>query len=161
MILGITGHQRLNNPKDWEWVREELERAVNGLSGPWVGLSSLAMGADQLFAAIVLKSGGRLKVILPNERYKESFAPGPERERYLELLKQASQVTLLTAAASDEESYLEAGKTIVDQSDRLVAIWDGQAAKGLGGTGDIVAYAFASGKKVIHINPVSRRVEQK
>ena len=62
--------------------------------------------------------------------------------------------------SSLEKSYLEAGKRLVNESDTLVAVWDGKTAKGPGGTGDIVAYALKSGKKVIHINPIARQVEE-
>jgi hypothetical protein len=33
----------------------------------------------------------------------------------------------------------------VNRSDRLLAVWDGKPAQGLGGTGDIVAYAKSRG----------------
>jgi hypothetical protein len=161
MIIGVTGHQRLKEPKDWEWVRKELERILARFPRPWVGLTSLAIGADQLFATVVLEAGCRFGVILPNETYQDSFPPGIERNSYREFLKKASDVTVLRGETSEEKSYLEAGKRIVDQSDTLVAIWDGEPAKGLGGTGDIVAYAMKSGKKVIHIDPIARRVEEK
>ena len=161
MIVGITGHQRLKNSEAWDWVSKRLETEVCALSSPWVGLSSLAIGTDQLFAGIVLKYGGRLRVIVPNEKYEESFAPGPEHNRYMELLRQASEVTVLAGTSSEQESYLEAGKRIVKESDQLFAVWDGEPAKGLGGTGDIVSYACSLGKRVVHINPSLRVVELK
>ncbi len=157
--LGITGHQSLEDSTDWEWVRTTLESLMGQLPRPWQGLSSLAKGADQLFACLVVEHGGRLKAIVPNEKYAQTFEQGPDRERYFRLLRQASEVVLLADAVTAEESYLNAGKRIVDQSDRLLAVWDGQPAKGLGGTGDIVDYARSIGRQVIHINPVSHRVE--
>jgi hypothetical protein len=36
----------------------------------------------------------------------------------------------------------------VDRSDVLLAVWDGQPARGPGGTGDVVAYARARGTPV-------------
>jgi hypothetical protein len=53
-------------------------------------------------------------------------------------------------------SYLAAGKRVVDMSDVMVAIWNGKPAEGLGGTADIVQYALAQKKPVIHINPTAR-----
>jgi hypothetical protein len=35
--------------------------------------------------------------------------------------------------------YDLAGRVIVERSDTLLAVWDGEAAQGLGGTGDLVA----------------------
>jgi hypothetical protein len=161
MIVGVTGHQRLKGSKDWQWVRKKLKHILGRFPRPWVGLTSLAIGADQLFASLVLEAGSRFDVILPYEAYEDSFPPGVGRKRYRKLLKQASSVTVLTGESSEEQSYLEAGKRIADQSDMVVAIWDGKPAKGLGGTGDIVAYALKSGKKVIHINPIAHEVEEK
>jgi hypothetical protein len=160
ITVGVTGHQRLPDPNGWLWVRKEIDSVLRGEVRSWAGLSSLAIGADQLFATLVLESHRPLKVILPNDRYEDTFSPGPERQRYLSLLQQASEIRVLTGAASPQESYLQAGKLIVDDSDQLLAIWDGAPAKGLGGTGDIVAYAIARGKDIIHINPIARSVNR-
>jgi hypothetical protein len=161
ITLGVTGHQRLPDPNGWLWVRKEIESVIRGIVHPWVGLSSLAIGADQLFAVVVLESRNPLNVILPNDRYEETFSRGPERERYVSLLQQASQIRVLSGAASEQESYMQAGKLIVDESDQLLAVWDGEPAKGLGGTGDIVSYALASGKLIIHIDPIARSVQKR
>ncbi len=40
----------------------------------------------------------------------------------------------------------------------MMAVWDGEPAQGLGGTGDVVDYALARRKPVIHIDPIKRRV---
>ena len=160
ITIGITGHQKLENPKDWSWVQKQIKLVLDGMVRPWVGLSSLAIGADQLFASLVLESGSVLKVIVPNEEYAETFSRGPERQRYITLLEQAAEVRFLTGASSAEESYLQAGRLMADEADRILAVWDGEPAKGLGGTGDIVAYARASGKKIIHINPTSHEVRE-
>lgn len=159
--IGITGHQSLDHPRNWDWVRTQIGNVLCRVPSPWQGLSSLAKGADQIFADLVITSGSPLAVVLPNEKYEQTFAPGSERELYRGLLKQATQVVTLSGASSEQESYFTAGKRIVDQSDELIAVWDGAPAKGLGGTGDIVAYALAARKKILHINPVSHRVEQR
>ena len=46
--------------------------------------------------------------------------------------------------------FLRAGRRVVDLSDRLFAVWDGEKARGVGGTAEIVDYARASGKPVTH-----------
>lgn len=51
-----------------------------------------------------------------------------------------------------EYAFLKAGKHMVQKSDIIFAIWDGQKAKGLGGTADIVEYAISVEKEVIHLN---------
>ncbi len=47
---------------------------------------------------------------------------------------------------------MAAGVWMVDRSDRLVAIWDGKPAAGLGGTGDVVAYALERGIPVVRVD---------
>jgi len=45
------------------------------------------------------------------------------------------------------------GRWVVDHSDHLVAVWDGMAARGPGGTGDVVAYARERGHPVTVVTP--------
>jgi hypothetical protein len=52
-----------------------------------------------------------------------------------------------------DEAFLAGGRRVVDACDRLVAVWDGQASRGLGGTADIVGYARAVGRPVSVVWP--------
>ena len=155
MRVGITGHQRLAAESAWDWVRRELESVLRNTAGPLVGVSSLAMGADQLFADLVLGSGGSLEVVLPFEGYSEKFVEERDEGEFERLLRSASKVETLRCRGSDEEAYMEAGKRVVDTSDLLVAVWDGRPAAGLGGTADVVRYAVERGKPVVYLNPVT------
>lgn len=49
-----------------------------------------------------------------------------------------------------EEAFYAAGKAVVDACDWLIAVWDGEPARGLGGSADVVAYARNRGK-VVHV----------
>ena len=42
---------------------------------------------------------------------------------------------------------------MVDRSERLVAVWDGKPARGIGGTADIVSYARQKGVPVVVLWP--------
>jgi len=53
--------------------------------------------------------------------------------------------------ASDEESYYQAGRWIVDHCDWMVAVWNGLPSRGRGGTADIVAYARRTQRPLVHI----------
>ena len=48
---------------------------------------------------------------------------------------------------------MAASRLMVDAADELFAVWDGQPARGHGGTGDVVAYARERGKPVHVIWP--------
>ena len=152
MRIGITGHRRLQNPLDWEWVRLELNDLLANSTTPLVGVTSLAIGADQLFATSVLQKEGTIEAVIPYPEYETSFEE-EDKAAYRDLIARASKVRILPNKASVEEAYLEAGKAVVDSSDLMVVVWDGKPAKGLGGTGDAVEYARQKGKKIIHLNP--------
>ncbi len=158
MRLGITGHQRLKEASGWDWVRRQMHELVEPLPGALAGVTSLAAGADQLFAEVVMQHGGSLEVIIPFDGYEESFTDGFGRSLYRRLLQAASRVEVLRKEGSDEEAYLAAGRRVVDLCELLVAVWDGNPAAGLGGTADIVGYALQTRTSLIHLNPVSRHV---
>ena len=140
MILGGTGHQELTDPGGWRSLKSLLAGMLEQLPTPLVGITSLAAGADQLFASEILKRGGRLRVVVPFPEYADRFS-GKDRTRYRRLLRAAVDAVVLPRVGSDEDCYMAAGHYIVDHCECLVAIWDGQPARGLGGTADVVAYA--------------------
>jgi hypothetical protein len=158
MKIGVTGHQKLENPADWDWVKEEINKVLIGIAPPITGISSLAIGADQLFANAVLQHHGSLEVIIPFPEYEETFEAEPDRESYKQLLAAASKVEVLERKGSDEECYLKAGKKVIDEANLLVAVWNGKPAAGLGGTGDAVSYALQKQRKVIHLNPITHKL---
>lgn len=156
MIIGVTGHQRLEDPAAWEWVRAALNDILEEHPGA-VGISSLAIGADQLFAESVLSHNMKLISVIPCLEYVDTFDQTAVA-MYKSLLSSATEKIQLSFIAPSEKAFYAAGKKIADLADILVAIWDGQPAKGLGGTGDIVKYAEEQHKDIIHINPISQEV---
>jgi hypothetical protein len=159
MRIGVTGHQRLDEPSQWRWVEDQIEHLLSKV-GAVVGVSSLAIGSDQLFASVVLRMSGTLHVVLPFSDYERTFA-AEDLEPFRSLLGQARQVETLPAKLSDEESFLAAGERVADLSELLVAIWNGRPAAGLGGTADIVDYAARRKIRLIHMNPVERAIYER
>ncbi|MDP9110532.1 MAG: hypothetical protein M3M96_02725, partial [Candidatus Eremiobacteraeota bacterium] len=51
------------------------------------------------------------------------------------------------------EAFLAAGKYLVENSDILFAVWDGEPSRGIGGTADVVSYARSAGRHIVRINP--------
>jgi hypothetical protein len=158
MRIGITGHQRLRKPSDWGWVKQEFGNLLSTFSPPLIGITSLAVGADQLFAKAVLQRGGALEVIIPFAGYEANFSEGRDQQDFLFLLQSALKREELEKHGSHEDAYLAAGKRVVDQSDLLVALWDGKPAAGLGGTADIVHYAMQKQTRTIHLNPITKQI---
>ena len=54
-----------------------------------------------------------------------------------------------------ERAYEAIGRVILEHSDLLMAIWDGNAAAGQGGTGQVVREALDAGLLVVHIDPAA------
>lgn len=159
MRAGITGHQRLPDEGAWEWVGARIDDFLESATAI-TGVTSLAIGADQLFAERVTAGGGTLHVIVPHDRYEDTFKNEHDRSRYESLLAKASRVEILSTPGSPEEAYLQAGHRVADLSDVVLAVWNGEAAAGKGGTADMVDYAAGRGVPVIHINPITRVVSQ-
>ena len=146
MNVGVTGHQRLDNNRGWQSIRAQISSVLSRFPTP-VGLSSLAVGADQLFAFELLRHGGSLVAVIPFPDYESGFSPAA-RDDYLQLVAKASVVIPLPWQGSDAASYANAGKYIVDHCDLLVAVWDGHPALDQGGTGSVVEYALEVGVPV-------------
>ena len=119
-----------------------------------IAVSSLAEGADRIVAERVLaRPGGRLEVLLPLEPddYATDFADEESRRTFDDLLVAADQVTVIPPDRSDasrEGAYARAGTAVLEQCDVLLALWDGQGARGRGGTAEVVAEARAMGRRV-------------
>jgi hypothetical protein len=78
---------------------------------------------------------------LPPAEYLRDFEDEASRRQFEQLLKRASRTWIAPATVSREEAYEKAGCYMVDRSDVVVALWDGESARGRGGTAAIVAYA--------------------
>jgi len=156
MRVGITGHQRLVDPQSWDWVHQEIRKTLASLTPPVVGVSSLAIGADTTFAQIVLELGGSLSIVLPFIEYEQTFSSTESKQEYQRLLRAAATIEVLSGRETNEESFYAAGKRVVDLSELLIVVWDGKAARGLGGTADIAAYAREHRKRSIWLNPEAR-----
>ena len=157
--IGITGHQRLEDPAAWPWVEEVVGRELDADAAPFVVVTSLAIGADQLVARLGIDRGATLHAVLPFSGIERTFS-AKDLQAYRRLVGQAS-VEVLETPGTDEDAYLAAGRRVVELSDEIIAVWDGNPAKGKGGTADIVAYAITYGVPVVHINPVERRVSRR
>lgn len=147
----MTGH-RVIPEEAYAHVRaaleEELKAALSGLGGALEAYSSLAAGADQLFAGIALDCGAELTVVIPSGDYEDAFEEPGELARYQVLRQRATREVRMAFAHSTDEAYYAAGTYIADHCDALLAVWDGEPARGLGGTGDIVRYARERGRPV-------------
>jgi hypothetical protein len=59
----------------------------------------------------------------------------------------------LDHVTSDPDAHMDASRRIIDDAAELIAVWDGEPARGYGGTADVVAYATSRGTPVHVIWP--------
>ena len=155
LSVAVTGHQDLGPATSW--VADILLAAVQ-IRRPLLGLSSLARGADQLFADAVLRAGNSLRVVIPCDGYETTFTTKEVRAEYIRLLAAADEQVVLPFTEPSEEAFWAAGCRLVDDAGVVVAVWNGKPARGLGGTADVVRYALDSNRRVLHINPTTQAV---
>ncbi|MFJ7999634.1 hypothetical protein ACIQ7D_21200 [Streptomyces sp. NPDC096310] len=145
--IGVTGHRDIP-AEAYAHIRGAIATVLHGQSGSMEALSSLAAGADQLFAVLALDHGADLTVVIPSGDYEDGFEDPAELDGYRRLKDRATLEVRMAYPHSTDEAYYAAGTYIADHCDRLLAVWDGRPARGLGGTGDIVRYARERGKPV-------------
>ena len=132
-------------------------RAMFGAADPEISLcSALADGADQIVAEEALAQGMTLRALLPLGRddYRRDFGSPQDAARFDVLLAAAASVIELPGqSAGRPASYALAGRATVAHGDILLALWDGEPARGQGGTAEIVITALRRGRPVIQIHP--------
>ena len=161
-IVGFSGHRQLADPAGpTRAIEEALGELRREAPGDWIGLSSVATGSDQLFVERVLRLGMSRHAILPMPRlqFSQDFTPGDwdTAEQYL---TRADHVTVIGENGSREDGYLDCGMETVNESDVLIALWDGLPARGKGGTAEIVDYALALSKPVLVIDAATYEVRK-
>ncbi|MBE3204975.1 hypothetical protein IHE48_29265 [Frankia sp. CH37] len=148
-VVGITGHRALSPAVEKYTVARTRRLLSRYPSGDLVGVSCLAEGTDSMFADLVLSLGGQLVVVVPAGNYRD-FLPPEHRPVYDRLCVAASRVGKPLAPEVDLEALMSASRALVDEVDELIAVWDGEPARGYAGTGDVVAYA-RSRNKTVHV----------
>jgi uncharacterized phage-like protein YoqJ len=155
MNVGITGHQ-YRPSIDWGWVAQAIRGEIKKLPTIKTLFSSLATGSDQIAADVAIDLGVLVTAVIPVENYEQYFNDA-DLTNYRRILAHCDVVQLAWRGDS-QGAFFEAGKYIVGNSDMLLAVWDGKRAGGIGGTGDVVAYAKRRAKKIIHIDPLNRKM---
>jgi hypothetical protein len=169
-------------------VREvlgELDRVLTHTPHTYIVVSPLAEGADRLVAVEVLGWHSanceppclEVPLPMPADEYAKDFATIESKTEFRELLARAgwckeldSCIVNFEQSTNDTEevrslkkenrrkAYRKVGHWVADNCDVLVAIWNGDKAKGIGGTGEIVEYSDTIGRAVSWIHSETREV---
>ncbi len=145
-VVGVTGHIHFN-----ESGTEEFRFAVNKIlieleknfpTNPPSLACGLAAGADLEVASIALSRHWPLIAVLPGPRIEVEFDYVDEQTKALfsELLSSASEIIVAAPSGiTSPEKYCMVGAKIIELSEHLIAIWDGDiSAPKLGGTAWVV-----------------------
>lgn len=133
-------------------VGEVLDAAGGGVR-PVRVVTSLAEGADQLVARAAVQRAFPVEVIVPAAGYADSLAEAEDRHQFAALLDHAASVRTLDHAEPTPDAYRDAGLAMLAEADLLIAVWDGEPARGTGGSAEIVARARELGLDVHVIWP--------
>jgi len=161
-VVGFTGHRQLRDPAGVARKIGEVLAELRGRGGAdWIALSSVAEGADLVFARTARKLGLGWEALLPlpPADFRTDFSPETWRD-VEQLLTEAEHVRVVSEAAPREDAYLDCGMETVNHCDVLLAVWDGAPARGRGGTADIVIYARELGRPIVIIDPETLAVRR-
>ena len=161
IALGITGHRYL---AEMGKIMAGVERAVQRIRNTYPDshfrvLSSLAEGADRILAKRLLMIPNAslwVPLPLPEKEYLKDFESPGSKQEFLHLLEKAERVIEMQIKDGREVGYLATGKYILENSDCLLAIWDGKHAQGMAGTGEIVTLARERGLPLVWIHAGNR-----
>ncbi|MEN3367880.1 MAG: hypothetical protein V7609_23 [Verrucomicrobiota bacterium] len=154
LVLGFTGHRRV---RDEDKVGKLLCEIISSLRGEsdreMMGRSSVASGGDVLFAEACLASDLKWIALLPfpEAEFKKDFNE-KEWARAQALLSRALRVETFSETAKRPAGYLECGLATVEGADVMIALWDGKAPRGAGGTAEVVAHTRSLQKPLILIH---------
>ncbi len=146
----VTGHRdapQMNWARIEEELRNEIRRAID--EGFVRFLSGFANGADLLFARLVAEEKARGAAVL-----LEAAIPYPGRLNtpnplFQQLIRRCDEVKVHSRAYS-KSCYMVRNRYMVDESARVLAVYDGRPG---GGTAATVKYAQKQKKEIIRIAP--------
>ena len=154
-VVGFTGHRRVKHEQALaQALREVIATLQRDVGRDLVGRSSIASGADTLFAEACLASNLKwiAQLPFPEAEFKKDFSEA-DWKRAKALLDRAERIEISSERAERPRGYLDCGLATVDGADVMVAVWDGKAPRGAGGTAEIVEHARATQKPLILISP--------
>ncbi len=147
-IIGFAGHRAVADPPALKAaIIAVLREFQAGVEGELSGRASAAAGADLLFLEACRELGLGYSVVLPfgEERFREDFDDPAEWARAKVLMESAANVEIAPGNEVAPEAYHLAAREILDVCDAMIFAWDGQPARGIGGTAESVAEARERG----------------
>lgn len=174
-LIGFSGHRSGFSETEVHAslvsILTDLQRRATAIGGQIELYTSIAEGTDTLCVEVASELGIPVHILLPlpENEFQKDFSSPATWERSKKQLEQASvtpgnnSVRMIEGQHSRPECYFDQGVSMLEVVDMLIAVWNEQPAKGLGGTAQMVSQAHAIGTPVIQINPLdgSSRTDEK
>ena len=145
-FVAFAGHRQVPDPAAAKAaIGRELETIRATIDGELVGLASAAAGADLLFLEACGDAGLRTVVLMPfsRDRFEEDFEDPEEWRRACRLMDTAWWCEVAPGNEEAPAAYHVVARETLDIAERMLFLWNGEGARGLGGTGETVAEARA------------------
>lgn len=188
-LAGFTGHRQLDNPdavrtalaSELASIKTRIEKA----GGILEFYSSAAYGADAIACEEAEKLGIPVHIILPkpvvldpvtgdldrHEGFAADFWKGDSfladewqsTHRIIQTAESGAKggtLRLATGTQTHPECYYDTGLQMLEAIDVLIAVWDGQPARGLGGTQHFVSLAEKAHMPRVIISPGGDKIER-
>jgi hypothetical protein len=164
-VIGFTGHR---SGFDENTIRAKLNEVLASLKamaakngGQAELYASVAEGADTLCVEAARGLGMPVHLLLPLEEAefaKDFSTPAAWQRSQAQLVTSRQRpgrdsVHLVSGEATRPECYFNQAIHMLDAVDVLIAVWDGQPERGMGGTAQVVAQAKAIRTPVVEISP--------
>jgi hypothetical protein len=162
VFVGVTGHRFL---AEVDKLTTGIDEALDAIESAFprrsiTVVNSLAEGADQLATRRVMaRKDAGLMTILPfsQAQVRKAFQNPEDRTEFGLLLDRANEIIEIPAQASRNDAYVATGREILEHIDILLALWDGCAAHGRGGTGAVVHLARSRGLPIAWVHAGNRK----
>jgi hypothetical protein len=171
LSVGVTGHRELIS--DQGSIEQSILAILNGLSQalhhaaqkdaaffspatPKIRFVTMAAeGADLSGTSAAMTAGADVAFVLPFawDEYCADFQPANLSKVRQFLARASSSFELPGRRDEGPRAYERANDIILENIDLLIAVWDGERARGRAGTGDVVQRAAIMGLPIIVIDP--------
>lgn len=155
ITVAFTGHRPdklggygANNPLR-DTVMQEIEDTLicwNKMA-PLTCISGMAVGLDQWAAIICVRLRIPFIAAVPFHGQESQWPVGTQLQ-YRKLLQAAERVEVISTGDYASSKMQKRNEWMVDNSDRLLAVWDGSS----GGTSNCIGYARAKRKPISMLN---------
>lgn len=169
--IGVLGHRTLGKPLDIEALLEsemrKLVAAAAKLGGELHVQTSADAGTDLLMIRVARRLGLTVHLLLPLEEGQFLSGFGAHSHAVEEaraaiararLNRNGDSVDVALTTGSRPECYFDTDARILETSDLVITVWDGEATTKLGGTGQVAALSRALLKPSITVHPTTLAV---